>query len=332
MAAFDAQIKGGARGLKIHPIHGFFFANDPRLYPLYERCRDQGMVVMFHAGSSLFSGCKLRYSDPYTFDDVISDFPGLSVVLCHGGRGFWYDIAEFLVKRFDNAYIDVSGLPPKRLLEYFPSMPAYSHKYIYGSDFPGVPGIRRNFEAIARLLNDEKAAGNIAFQNAYDLFGFWKEGLFEVCDAEEIFRVVNDAAGRYKGEIPDDRWHDPYMPIEEVRTEMERMRFYGYRKNMELLGVMGKEPVKDTTLIRHAYVVTESQGKGIGSQLLAFIERQVETEWLLVGTWKAATWAVDFYRKHGYRLMDNKDDLLRKYWEIPDRQVETSVVLGKRMR
>ena len=110
------------------------------------------------------------------------------------------------------------------------------------------------------------------------------------------------------------------------------MRFYGYRKDMELLGVMGKEPVEDATLIRHAYVRSTDQGKGIGSSLLQFVERQVETEWLLIGTWKAATWAIDFYRKHGYSIMENKDELLRQYWDIPDRQIETSVVLGKRMK
>ena len=77
---------------------------------------------MFHAGASLFPGCKMRYADPYTFDDVISDFPDLSVVLCHGGRAFWFHIAEFLVKRFENVYIDISGLPPTKLLEYFPAM------------------------------------------------------------------------------------------------------------------------------------------------------------------------------------------------------------------
>jgi len=112
---------------------------------------------------------------------------------------------------------------------------------------------------------------------------------------------------------------------------MKRMRFYGFRKDMELMGVMGKESVGDATLIRHAYVDTEHQRSGIGSRLLAFIEGQVDTEWLLIGTWQAATWAIDFYRKHGYALMENKNELLRRYWDIPDRQTETSVVLGKRM-
>lgn len=331
-ASLEAQLAHGARAVKIHPIHGFFFANDERLYPIYERCSREGLVVMFHAGTSLFPGCKMRFADPYTFDDVISDFPDLKVVLCHGGRGFWYHIAEFLSKRFGNVYIDVSGLPPARLLDYFPSMARNSRKFLFGSDFPGVPGIRRNCEAIERLLGDGEAFRNISFQNAYDLFGFWKEGLFEVRSVDEVGAVVNDGARRYKGAIPEDCWHEPYMPRDEVASEMKRMRFYGFRKDMELLAVMGKERVKDTTLVRHAYVAMKSQRQGLGSRLLRFIEKQVDTEWLLVGTWRAASWAIDFYRKHGYEVMGNKDELLRQYWDIPDRQIETSVVLGKRMR
>ena len=100
----------------------------------------------------------------------------------------------------------------------------------------------------------------------------------------------------------------------------------------QVLARMIVERVADTTLIRHAYVDTGSQGKGIGSTLLKFIEKQVDTEWLLVGVWQAASWALAFYRKHGYEVMERKDDLLRRYWDIPDCQIETSVVLGKRMR
>jgi GNAT superfamily N-acetyltransferase len=158
------------------------------------------------------------------------------------------------------------------------------------------------------------------------------EGIFEVKDPDEIFGVVDDGSRRYKGVIPDDCYHEPYMPMDELLEEMKRMRFYGFRKDLNLLGVMAKEPIKDTTLIRHAYVSMVHQGMGIGSKLLAFIEKQVDTEWLLIGTWKAAAWAIDFYKKHGYTLMDNKDDLLRKYWDIPDRQIETSCVLGKRIK
>jgi GNAT superfamily N-acetyltransferase len=103
-------------------------------------------------------------------------------------------------------------------------------------------------------------------------------------------------------------------------------------KEGELLGVVGKEPVKDTTLIRHLYVLTSAQGKGVGSKLLEFVQSMISTEYLLIGTWRAAIWAVAFYEKHGFELADdNKDDLLRKYWDIPDRQVETSCVLRKKM-
>jgi ribosomal protein S18 acetylase RimI-like enzyme len=229
-------------------------------------------------------------------------------------------------------YIDISGLPPARLLDYFPSMVRNSRKFLFGSDFPGVPGIRKNCRAIARLVADEEALQNISFQNAYDLFGFWKEGLFEVREPEEIAGVVNDGARRCRGAMTDEQWHEPYMPMEEVLTEMKRMRFYGYRKELELMAVMAEERVLDATLMRHAYVSMNCQGKGIGSKLLGLLERQVQTEWLLVGIRKAATWAVGFYQKHGYELMKNKDELFRRYWEIPERQIETSVVLGKRMR
>ena len=137
--AFEEQLKMGARGLKINPIHGYFFANDQALYPVYEKCEREGLPVMFHAGTSLLKGSKMRYSDPYTFDDVINDFPDMKVVLCHGGRGFWYQIAEFLIKNFKNTYIDISGLPPKNLMDYWPSMKKFAHKFLFGTDFPGVP-------------------------------------------------------------------------------------------------------------------------------------------------------------------------------------------------
>ena len=330
--AFEEQLSLGAEGLKLQPVHGFFYANDSRLYPIYAKCEKEHLPVMFHAGTSLFKGSKMRFADPYTFDDVISDFPDLTVILCHGGRGFWYHIAEFMVKRFGNVFIDISGLPPKNLLQYYPSMKKYKHKFLFASDFPGVPGIRKNYEKIKELIKDEKVMESIGFRNAYDLFGFWKEGIFSVTDLQEIYEVVNDGAQNYKGIIPEDRYKEPYMPMEELIEEAKRMRFYGYFKDMKLIGVIGKEKVKDVTLIRHAYILKEWQRRGVGSKLLTFIQRDVDTEHLLVGTWSSATWALDFYRKYGFGLMENGEDLLRKYWDIPERQIETSCVLGKRIK
>lgn len=159
-----------------------------------------------------------------------------------------------------------------------------------------------------------------------------REAISEIRDEEQIFKVINDGAVKYKGAIPDDRWHEPYMPLDEVRREMKRMRFYGYTEDGELLGVIGKEPVKNTTLIRHLYVLTSAQRRGIGTKLLQHAQATVPTEYLLVGTWHAASWAIEFYRKHGFELVSNKDELLRKYWDIPDRQVETSCVLRRKMR
>ncbi len=328
---FARQIGLGARALKLHPIHGYFYANDKGLYPIYETCQEQGFPVLFHAGTSLFEGARMRYSDPYTFDDVINDFPDLKIVLCHGGRGFWYNIAEFLVKNFENVYIDVSGLPPANLLNYWPSMKKFAHKYLFGTDFPGVPGIRKNFDQLSGLVGNDETIKKIAFRNAYDLYGFWKEGLFGVGDKDEIIPVIDNGSQRYKGVIPGDCYHEPYMPMSELEDEMKRMSFYGYRKDLKLLGIMARERVDDVTLIRHAYVLVAEQRKGIGSKILGLIEKQVDTDWLLVGTWKAAAWAVEFYRKFGFQLMENKDELLRKYWDISDRQIETSCVLGKRL-
>ena len=331
MFEFERQLGLGARALKLHPIHGFFYANDKVLYPIYDACQQQGLPVLFHAGTSLFEGAKMRYSDPYTFDDVINDFPRLKVVLCHGGRGFWYQIAEFLVKNFENVYIDISGLPPANLLNYWPSMKKFAHKYLFGTDFPGVPGIRKNFDTLSRLVDGGDVLGRIAFQNAYDLYGFWKEGVFGVEDKEEIFPVIDDGSKRYRDVIPPDCYREPYMPMDELEGEMKRMSFYGYRKDLKLLGVIARERVRDVTLIRHAYVLNTEQGRGIGSKLSGLVEKQTDTEWLLVGTWKAADWAIRFYEKLGFRLMENADELLRKYWDIPERQIETSCVLGKRM-
>jgi N-acetylglutamate synthase-like GNAT family acetyltransferase len=151
-------------------------------------------------------------------------------------------------------------------------------------------------------------------------------------DFEAIYEIVNDAAQAYKGVIPADRWHEPYMPREELQHEIDDgVRFWGYEENGELVGVMGIQHVQDVTLVRHAYVRTARQGQGIGGRLLAHL-RTLTDRPVLIGTWAAATWAIRFYEKHGFRLVseEEKNRLLRKYWSISARQVETSVVLAER--
>ncbi len=147
-------------------------------------------------------------------------------------------------------------------------------------------------------------------------------------DAQVIYEIINQAAFAYKGIIPADCYHEPYMPEEELLSEMKSMTFFGWEERDKLVGVMGFQPIKDVTLIRHAYVLPDYQGKGIGTKLLNHLKQMTNTRHLLVGTWADATWAIEFYQKQGFNFMPNKDDLLMKYWDIPNRQIETSVVLG----
>jgi N-acetylglutamate synthase-like GNAT family acetyltransferase len=149
-------------------------------------------------------------------------------------------------------------------------------------------------------------------------------------DFDRIHSIVNDGAQAYKGIIPADRWTDPYMSAHQLQHELdEGVIFWGYEENGQLSGVMGIQPVRDVTLIRHAYVLTTSQKQGIGAHLLAHL-RDLATGPVLIGTWADATWAIRFYQKHGFQIVraSVKDQLLKKYWSIPDRQVETSVVLA----
>ena len=149
-------------------------------------------------------------------------------------------------------------------------------------------------------------------------------------DFEAVLQVINDAAHAYKGIIPDDRWKEPYMSSVELKEEIESgVRFFGWKEGEHLLGVTGIQAIKDVTLLRHAYVLPGFQRKGIGTRLLKYLLGLANTREILVGTWVDATWAVRFYEKHGFKLMSSreKDTLLRTYWKIPDRQIETSVVL-----
>lgn len=149
-------------------------------------------------------------------------------------------------------------------------------------------------------------------------------------DFAQIHTIINDGARAYKGIIPSDCWTEPYMSADHLRHEIkEGVIFWGYEDNATLSGVMGIQHVRDVTLIRHAYVLTGSQKQGIGAQLLSHL-RELASGPVLIGTWAAATWAIRFYEKHGFQLLSprEKDQLLKKYWAIPDRQAETSVVLA----
>jgi GNAT superfamily N-acetyltransferase len=147
-------------------------------------------------------------------------------------------------------------------------------------------------------------------------------------DMERVYFIINQAAKAYEGVIPPDCYHQPYMPREELEREWKRVSFFGWEVDGELVGIMGLEPIKDVTLIRHAYVLPEWQRQGISSKLLAYLKGTVTTPRLLVGTWADAQWAIDFYLKHGFKLLPDKDRVLKSYWDIPQRQIETSVVLG----
>jgi GNAT superfamily N-acetyltransferase len=145
-----------------------------------------------------------------------------------------------------------------------------------------------------------------------------------------ILDVINEAAGAYQGVIPSDCWHEPYMPESELLQELAAgVIFWGYEDGGRLLGVMGRQDLEGVTLIRHAYVRTDEQCRGLGARLLAHLCQGVSQP-MLVGTWAAAWWAIRFYEKHGFRLVtqEEKDQLLRRFWTITDRQVETSVVLA----
>lgn len=149
-------------------------------------------------------------------------------------------------------------------------------------------------------------------------------------DFETIYAIINAAAQAYRGVIPADRWKEPYMSRDELRHEIDAgVVFWGFEQAQQLLGVMGLQEVGAVTLIRHAYVRTQHQRHGIGGRLLRTLCNSASRP-LLVGTWRSASWAIAFYEKHGFRLVsqEQKDVLLKTYWDVPARQVETSVVLS----
>ena len=151
-------------------------------------------------------------------------------------------------------------------------------------------------------------------------------------DSSKILHIINDAAKTYKGIIPDDCWHEPYMSEQELIDEFnDEVRMYGYHDNNKLIGVIGIQEVQDVILIRHAYTLTSYQNKGTGSAMLQYLLKKSQNSRLLVGTWKNATWAIRFYKKFGFILHTKKKTtlLLKKYWKIPSKQIKNSVVLER---
>ena len=155
---------------------------------------------------------------------------------------------------------------------------------------------------------------------------------YKKTDTSKILNIINDASIKYKGVIPDDCWKEPYMLEQELVGEFnDGVRMYGYHHNNTLIGVIGVQEVKDVILIRHAYTLFLHQGKGVGSALLEYLLKKNKNSRLLVGTWKNATWAIQFYKKFDFILHTKEETalLLKKYWNIPKKQIENSVVLER---
>jgi len=163
---FEKYLKQGAKGIKLYPSYNHFYPNESRMYPLYALAQEEGLPVLVHTGSSVFKGSKIKYADPIHLDDVASDYPDLLLVMAHSGRGLWYEKAFFLSRLHSNLYLEISGLPPKNLLNYFPDLEKNIDKFIYGSDWPGVKTISSNIEAIEELPLAEESKRKILYDNA----------------------------------------------------------------------------------------------------------------------------------------------------------------------
>jgi len=179
LADVEQILRMGIRMIKIHPPHQLLYPNDyvrgvKELEIIYRAAEANGIPVMFHTGTSVFPGARNRYGDPIYVDDVAVDFPRLKILLAHGGRPLWMETAFFLVRRHPNVYLDISGIPPKRLLEYFPRLAEIGHKTLFGTDWPGpgVPDLKQNVEEFRKLLLSEEMREQIYGKTAA---GIWPE-------------------------------------------------------------------------------------------------------------------------------------------------------------
>ncbi len=161
----------GFGGIKVYPVYQHHYPNDPRMYPLYAKAQELKLAVLVHTGSSVFKGARIKYGDPLLLDDVAIDFPDLVILMAHSGRPFWYEQAFWMARRHENVFMELSGLPAKNLLKYFPRLEMLADKVIYGSDWPGNPDLRRNVDAINSLPISEKAKRAILYENAARILG-----------------------------------------------------------------------------------------------------------------------------------------------------------------
>ncbi len=173
----DLAERGAVRGLKLYPNYQHFYPNDSKLYPVYAVAEGLGLPIMFHTGSSVLPGSRMKYADPLLWDDVAVDFPDLVIIQCHGGRPFWHDRSFTLCRIHENVYIDVAGLPASRLLQYFPEMERLAEKFVFGSDWPGFPRtIRQNVESVRNLGISEESVRLILGGNAARILNLNAEG------------------------------------------------------------------------------------------------------------------------------------------------------------
>jgi predicted TIM-barrel fold metal-dependent hydrolase len=156
----------GFKGLKLYPTYQHFYPNEVKIYPLYAKAQELDIPVLMHIGSSIFTGSRLKYGDPIYIDDVAVDFPELKVLQAHSGRPFWYEKAFALSRIHENVYMEISGLPPQKLLTYFPKLERIAHKVIYGSDWPSVPTFKENIIALQGLNMSTEAKRMILGENA----------------------------------------------------------------------------------------------------------------------------------------------------------------------
>jgi uncharacterized protein len=171
-AELKRQTSLGAVGLKLHPVHGSFPPNDRMLYPAYAFCEMEDLPIVFHCGTSVFPGATNRYADPALIEDVARDFPDLTIVLAHGGRGWWYDAAAFITLMRPNVHIEISGLPPEKLPDYYKSfnLQRLARKMIFGTDWPGVPGPKANARAVADLGLERATLSRVLHGNANRIY------------------------------------------------------------------------------------------------------------------------------------------------------------------